>query len=67
MEEGLYKFDQGTLLYAPNKVIHKDYILEAADHENMSLPVDGWYWFDSLQSACTFFDLDIADYQNEDD
>ena len=60
-EAGFYKFD-GSLLYGPNFVLNKDYELRKETKDDNTYPVDGWYWFDTLQDACTQFDLNIDDY-----
>ena len=60
-ESGFYKFD-GILLYGPNFVLNKDYELRKETHQNNTYPIDGWYWFDSLEDACNYFQLNIEDY-----
>lgn len=60
-ESGFYKFD-GILLYGPNFVLNKDYELRKETHQNNTYPIDGWYWFDSLEDACNHFQLNIEDY-----
>jgi hypothetical protein len=57
---GFYKQDpeSGELLHAPNFVYARDYTLLRADHATYTLPVDGWYWFDTLKQAEAFFDID---------
>ncbi len=62
MNEGFYKLTD-VLNYAPNAVFNKDYELIKEQHLTYNYPVDGWYWFDTLEEACNFFDLNIADYQ----
>lgn len=57
---GFYKLD-GSLLYAPNSVLNKDYQLYKEDYESYSYPVDGWYWFDTLEEACLAFGINIED------
>jgi hypothetical protein len=57
---GFYKQDpeSGELLHAPNFVYARDYTLLRADHATYTLPVDGWYWFDTLKQAEAFFATD---------
>lgn len=45
---GFYKWDIEQLewLFAPNKVINTDYVLERELHETYTYPVDGWNWHD---------------------
>lgn len=54
MEKGFYKADI-DLLFAPNKVQHKDFILEIANKDTYSFPVHGWHYFDTREEAETFF------------
>ena len=46
---GFYKWDneQNEWLFAPNKVINIDYVLERELYNTYTYPVDGWYWYDS--------------------
>jgi hypothetical protein len=56
---GFYRFlddtlQFGTKIYAPN------YTLLAEDHETYSYPVEGWRWFDTIQEAEVFFQINGA-------
>jgi hypothetical protein len=51
-----YKLD-GDLLEAPNFVLNKDYELRVANKDEYSYPVEGWYWFDTIEQARAFFNL----------
>lgn len=53
---GFYKMD-GALLHGPNFVLNANYELRRETHEQHAYPVDGWYWFDTLQDARAFFGL----------
>ena len=64
MIEGFYKLD-GTLLYGPNFVLNANYELRKETKDDHSYPTDGWYWFNTLEEACNFFQLNIGDYQEE--
>lgn len=64
-ESGFYKLD-GTLLYGANFVLNASYELRKETKDKHSYPTDGWYWFDSLEEACLFFDINIDDYQQSD-
>ena len=46
-----YKRDGDTLLDAPNFVIGQGFELRAETHAENTYPVDGWYWFGSLDEA----------------
>jgi hypothetical protein len=59
---GFYKLD-GELLYGPNFVLNANYELRKETKDDHSYPIDGWYWFDTLQEACAFHALDISDYE----
>lgn len=54
---GFYKLD-GDLLYGPNFVLNANYELRKELKDEHTYPVDGWYWFDSLEEAQTFFNID---------
>ena len=48
-----YKRDNETLLQAPTFVHAPDYSLTIENHAEHTYPVDGWYWFDTLDEAMT--------------
>jgi hypothetical protein len=50
-----YKRENEQLLTAPNFVYSDTVSLEADSHDQHSYPVDGWYWFDTLDQALAFF------------
>ena len=58
MESGFYKLEGDQLLHGPNFVTNRHYRLLRGEQEQHEYPVDGWYWFESCESACEFFDLD---------
>lgn len=64
MNAGFYKLD-GSLMYAQHWVRSANYELNAQLKDTYNYPVQGWYWFDTLEEACAFFDLNIADYTEE--
>jgi len=64
---GFYKLEGTNLIFGPNFVLNKDYELRSSSKDTYTYPVDGWYWFDSLEEACTFLNLDINDYQPVED
>lgn len=59
---GFYKLENNTLLYAPSYVLNKNYSLYVENKDEYNYPVYDWYWFENLESACDFFNLDINDY-----
>ena len=54
---GFYKLD-GDLLFGPNYVLNASYELRRETRLTHIYPTDGWYWFDSLQNAQTFFGIE---------
>lgn len=64
MNSGFYKLD-GDLLYGPNFVYGPTYELLASNKDTYTYPVEGWYWFDTLEEACNHFGVDIANYQEQ--
>jgi len=58
---GFYKYESQTLYYGPNYVYDANYALTRENIESHLaeglLPVDGWYWFDSLSEAKSFFNI----------
>lgn len=56
MEEGFYKYES-ELEFAPSGIICNDWILCAEEHETLTYPIHGWYWFNSRLEAETFFKL----------
>lgn len=55
-----YKVDQDGIFHAaPNFVFgaYDEYTLRKEDKDTYILPIDGWYWFDSLEDAKEFFNI----------
>jgi hypothetical protein len=52
-EAGFYRRDSdlGELLFAPNAVYGPEFTLLAEQHAEYQYPVDGWVWFESLETA----------------
>ena len=46
-----YKKQDQELQCAPNFVYAPNYTLKAEEKDNHTYPVDGWYWFDTLELA----------------
>jgi hypothetical protein len=55
---GFYKNDNGYILYGPNFVLNANYDLRKETKDQHTYPTDGWYWFDSVEEAYTFFGLE---------
>ena len=58
MECGFYKFEDGNLLFAPNFVDAPEFTLDAINKNELNLPLDGWYWFESKQEAKDYFNIE---------
>lgn len=63
MNAGFYKFND-RLLYAANWVRSPSCQLHINDRNTYSYPVDGWYWFDTLEEACLHFGINIENVQD---
>lgn len=64
--QGFYKYDD-QLLYGPNFIMNANYQLLKESHAEYTYPVDGWYWFNSLEEACNHFGINIEDYLDDED
>lgn len=58
MNEGFYKNDNGSMLFAPNYVMNKQYELYKEQHETYPYPIDGWKWFDDEDAAYLEYGLE---------
>lgn len=47
------------LLEAPNFVLNANYELLAGQYDQYTYPVDGWYWFHTIEAAYEFFGLTL--------
>lgn len=65
MISGFYKYESDNLLYGPSFVISKDFELRAESKDEHTYPIDGWYWFDSIEDACLFFNIPLPEGENE--
>lgn len=63
---GFYKNDDGFVLYGPHFVLgpYDSFQLYVESKDTYTYPVDGWYWFDSIEDAYTFFNLELPKDQN---
>jgi len=61
MISGFYKYESETLLFGPNFVYNDNYTLLREDKDTIEFPVDGWYWFDSIEDACGFFNISVPE------
>ncbi len=51
--------DSGDLLIGPNYVLNMNYELYAETHDEHTYPVDGWYWFETIEDACAAFEIPV--------
>lgn len=65
-EQGFYKYEIGAkrneLLFGQT-LINKDWKITLANKHEFSFPHDGWSYFDSLSSACTFYNIDEEEWR----
>lgn len=54
---GFYKKDGDNVLFGPNFVLNATYELRRETKDTNNYPVDGWYWFDSIEEAYAAFGL----------
>lgn len=63
MEKGFYKADH-NLIYAPNRVLSRDYTLEIAKKDDYDYPVNGWSYFETREEALSFFGIEELNSNN---
>jgi len=54
---GFYKLENGELLYGPNFVCGPDFDLNIEFKDTYAYPIDGWYWFNTIEEANIFFNI----------
>ena len=59
---GFYKLEGEDLFCAPNSVTSPIVSLVKVEKDSYEYPQDGWYWFNSLNESCSFWDLDVNIY-----
>lgn len=55
---GFYKLHKDALGWGPNFVENATYALYKENKDDYTYPVDGWYWFESLEEAQNFFGIE---------
>ena len=58
---GFFKEDNEEILEAPNFVSAPTYTLVKEERDTYTLPIDGWYWFDTSEEAYNFFQINYKD------
>ena len=58
---GFYKYEEPSLHHGPNFVYDSEFQLvreNIAEYQASNLlPINGWYWFDSIEDARIFFEI----------
>ena len=67
MTSGFYKYESEILSYGPNFVFNEDFELRAESKDEHAYPVDGWYWFSSVEDAYAFFNILVPENNQEED
>lgn len=53
-----FKLDNEEILEAPNFVYAPTYTLLKEQKELYEFPVDGWYWFETIEEAKKYFNIE---------
>lgn len=62
---GFYKYESEQLFWG-RWVKCLEYELYSENYTEYNLPIDGWYWFNSKEEACEFFNIKIENDTIED-
>jgi hypothetical protein len=65
MTSGFYKYESNAVSYGPNYVLYKDFELRKESKDEHTYPVDGWYWFDTMEDAYSFFNIPLPEGEDE--
>lgn len=65
MSSGFYKYEDQNLLHGPNFVYNEEYTLLREEADTIEFPIDGWYWFDTMEDAYEFFNIPLPEGENE--
>ena len=65
MTSGFYKYESDAVAYGPNYVLYKDFELRKESKDEHTYPVDGWYWFDTMEEAYLFFNIPLPEGEDE--
>ena len=61
--DGFYKYEEDrNYVQHANNVYNAMYTLLRPEKDTYTLPIEGWYWFDTPQAACELFGVDIAEH-----
>ena len=62
---GFYKCEIGnkrSVLFTGRTLEHKDWKLTVDNKDSFTLPHDGWQYYNSLEEACTAYNLDYDEW-----
>lgn len=66
---GFYKLDVDAdpqdMFYAPNFVYAPTFTLLKENKDQYNFPIDGWYWFDSVEQARAHWNLPEPEPEGE--
>ena len=63
IEQGYYKYQESAdYVHYGHNVYNIAYTLLESQQDSYNLPVDGWYFFETPQAACQFFNINIEDH-----
>jgi hypothetical protein len=65
MTSGFYKYESEILSYGPNFVLDKNFELRSESKDDYIYPIDGWYWFDTMEDAYSFFNIPLPEGEDE--
>lgn len=63
MNAGFYTKTNNKLIYGRGTIYAPTYKLSKDLKDTYEYPIHGWTWFDSLEEACLFFDIDFEEYK----
>ena len=62
---GFYKlYEDGSVVYAPNFVYGPNITLERENKHIYNYPDDGWFWFDTIEEAYSYFNIELPTQEN---
>jgi len=67
MFNGFYKSNQETYIYAPTKVTAPNYTLDVTIPSAHTYPIDGWVYYDDINTALTALGITLESYTDLDE
>lgn len=65
MTSGFYKYESDAVAYGPNFVLSNNFELRSESKDEHTYPIDGWYWFDTMEDAYLFFNIPLPKGEDE--